>query len=452
MVMLFGLTCCSSGGKDTSGEEQEKTDIAEDPIEDEEPEKTEEKPKGDLVVDAHTYAYSGKDEFDQDLELEYHIPKIDLDTDGAKAINDEIEKTFFGGENEMAYIGFILNNDEPKNSEVGYGEIDYDWYVNQDILSLVIECEGFYDNDEYYVYNLDMKSDTRLANADMIATAGLTESDFKKTAEKVLGSKYWEMFGGSVKNIVYDESSAEFFNKQLSSTISGDNINNADLYLNEKSQLCMIAQIYSLAGADYYWHDLNTVDYTLLPYKLLDVKEYAEKPKATPAYWKSAYTDYINDGRSGMDGSFGYESYGFYLVDINGDEIPELYIDYLTTAGGSELVTYANGEVVSQYLTVDSLSFIKGKNIFREAGGRMGTYFDIIYTIKNGKFTTVAEGGYMVKNWEPYEADYTWDDATVTADEYDSLMNSVFDTDSAIWAMDTTRYDNQSIITAIQNY
>jgi hypothetical protein len=58
----------------------------------------------------------------------------------------------------------------------------------------------------------------------------------------------------------------------------------------------------------------------------------------------------------------------------------------------------------------------------------------------------------MVKNWEPYEADYTWDDATVTADEYDSLMNSVFDTDSAIWAMDTTRYDSQSIITAIQNY
>ncbi|MBQ6540837.1 MAG: hypothetical protein IJL71_07415 [Oscillospiraceae bacterium] len=452
LAMLFGLTCCAGNSGKPAEDAPQETEEPEEPPAEEEPqeEQEEDEPVGDLVVENHTYTYTGKDEFGQDLDLEYHIPRINLDAPGAKAINNEIDKYFFNPDNDYTNISFIFSDKGPKNAEVGYYTINYKWAVNDGILSLVIESLGIWDNSEFQVYNYDVKNDLRLSNSDMITKAGLTETQFEKKAEDLLGSKFWSMFGSAIDNIVTDRETAEFFNRQLSNTISGDNIKSSQLYFNEDGQLCMTAAVYSLAGGDYYMHDLNTEDFTSLPYKLLDLSKHESTTKS--ADWKTAYTDFINDNRLGMDGSFGFESYGFYLVDINGDAIPELYVDYLTTAGGSELATYADGKVVSQYLTIDSLSFLKGKNLFRESGGRMGSYFDVIYTIENGKFITLAEGSYIVKSNDPYEADYTWAGESVTAEEYEAKLNEKFDTDSAVWAMDTTRYDSQSIIKAIKNY
>lgn len=55
------------------------------------------------------------------------------------------------------------------------------------------------------------------------------------------------------------------FNAQLENTISQENLRKALPYLNSEGQLCIIAPIYSMAGADYYYHELNLSDLTLIP-------------------------------------------------------------------------------------------------------------------------------------------------------------------------------------------
>lgn len=203
--------------------------------------------------------YSQDIRVSDDLLYGYHIPRVHLSGNYADAINTEIYNSLYSvAEDSVKQIG-----------EYGYPSssagISYRWAVNGNILSLVILRQGEYALDEYMVYNINISSGEEVSTASLIQAAGLSEGEYYEKAKQVLGSRFWSGWDPSSANFGY-QYFVDFFNEQLKRTISNENIDQSHPYINENGQLCMIVRLYSLAGADSYWHDLNMIEFELSPY------------------------------------------------------------------------------------------------------------------------------------------------------------------------------------------
>lgn len=179
--------------------------------------------------------------------------------------------------------------------------------------------------------------------------------------------------------------------------------------------------------------------------------------------WKQAYIDYINS-----HGQFEISK----LVNINNDEIPELYINFGTTASGDVLCSYAEGTVIEQPMYNYGFSYIEGQNLFRDLGGHMDVYYDKIYTIQDGQFALLYSGDYGAEDNSNVQLDesgmpiynYYWNGTQVSSqEEYMTLLNQVYNTEQAITPYDGAQYedgryvgnglcDYNEIIEAINNY
>ncbi len=161
--------------------------------------------------------------------------------------------------------------------------------------------------------------------------------------------------------------------------------------------------------------------------------------------WKEAYIDYIIDSQNYYDG-FDSPQYVYALVNLNNDSIPELYINFGSTAGGDAICTYYEGQVIEQLLWNYGLSYIEGQNIFRNSGGHMGYYYDEIYSFKNGQFDLLHKGEYeLADNSQSYDTNqyyYYWDETPVSSEsEYMNLLNAAIDTQQSISPLDDSNYD-----------
>ena len=160
------------------------------------------------------------------------------------------------------------------------------------------------------------------------------------------------------------------------------------------------------------------------------------------------------------------------LVNINNDEIPELYLNFGTTASGDVLCSYAEGTVIEQPMYNYGFSYIEGQNLFRDLGGHMDVYYDKIYTIQGGQFALLYSGDYGAEDNSNVQLDesgmpiynYYWNGTQVSSqEEYMTLLNQVYNTEQAITPYDGAQYedgryvgnglcDYNEIIEAINNY
>lgn len=197
-----------------------------------------------------------------ELKSNYHIPKINISGSVVEQINEEIYNSLYP-EIEAALLD-VNEYGYPYSSE----GISYRWAVNGDVLSLIIlnsVSPDFGGMHKYMVYNISISTGNIVLNEDIFSIVGLSEDEFYEKAKQVLGSCYWSNWEIDNENFEY-QSFVDRFNEQLEKTISDENIKQAFLYINEYGQLCMVAPIYSLADADYYWHDLNMIEFELLPH------------------------------------------------------------------------------------------------------------------------------------------------------------------------------------------
>ena len=216
----------------------------------------------DCVYTANMYnAETGKSEITE-ITCTFRIPQINLSGSVIEQINNEIYNALYP----------VIEDSLEEISEYGYPfsseEISYRWAVNGNILSLVILNSSASDRgggNAYMVYNIDISSGEEVSTASLIQTAGFSEGEYYEKAKQVLGSSFWSNWDPSNENFGY-QSFVDFFNEQLKRTVSDDNIAQSHPYINEKGQLCIIAKKYSLAAADYYWHDLNMIEFELSPY------------------------------------------------------------------------------------------------------------------------------------------------------------------------------------------
>lgn len=204
----------------------------------------------DLVTDAYSEEFGGR---------KFYIPNINLSSEEVANINAEIWATLYDG-----VVNNVLdrwNQDHYEGSE----NITYNWYLNGEVLSVVIESNPFeWAWTDYYVYNINITTGTVLSSEALIQDYGISTEEYNRLAEQVLGSKFWNGWDRTNENF-QSNTFVLRFNEALQRTISQAKINQTFPYINDKGELCMIAKVYSLAGAEYYWNNLNMVNFALIP-------------------------------------------------------------------------------------------------------------------------------------------------------------------------------------------
>lgn len=146
--------------------------------------------------------------------------------------------------------------------------------------------------------------------------------------------------------------------------------------------------------------------------------------------WKSAYRNYLLSNPIGdlINGGV------FWLVYVDEDSTPELIIDTQVTAGGCHILTCHNGKVDSEIVGSNGCSYYieKGNRLLNSAG-QMGSYYDQVYAIENGKWQSV----YYAENDElpsaTYETDHSFvrsyyiGNRKVSRSEYRKTLETHFD-------------------------
>lgn len=267
-----------------------------------------------LVSDAFSYTDAG-----ESSSFEYHIPKINIDDAAIAQLNQEI------------YAG--LEYDHIASDIAAYGFADhsasYQWSVNGSILSLVTKTDDTMAPwTEYSVYNISILDGTEITDEELVSSVGLSMDDYYIKVEQALGSKYWE--GWDRANEQFQNNSfCEMFNAQLENTISQENLRKALPYLNSEGQLCIIAPIYSMAGADYYYHELNLSDLTLIPdYKYgVEIQAHAINISQEEAYQIAC--DYWDFTPGDVADETGFELFVSYDTTITSQNSGKTYYCYL---------------------------------------------------------------------------------------------------------------------------
>lgn len=267
-----------------------------------------------LVSDAFSYTDAG-----ESSSFEYHIPKINIDDAAIAQLNQEI------------YAG--LEYDHIASDIAAYGFADhsasYQWSVNGSILSLVTKTDDTMAAwTEYSVYNISILDGTEITDEELVSSVGLSMDDYYIKVEQALGSKYWE--GWDRANEQFQNNSfCEMFNAQLENTISQENLRKALPYLNSEGQLCIIAPIYSMAGADYYYHELNLSDLTLIPdYKYgVEIQAHAINISQEEAYQIAC--DYWDFTPGDVADETGFELFVSYDTTITSQNFGKTYYCYL---------------------------------------------------------------------------------------------------------------------------
>lgn len=177
--------------------------------------------------------------------------------------------------------------------------------------------------------------------------------------------------------------------------------------------------------------------------------------------WKKAYIQFIVENGMIYDGMRDSFKEWYKLVDINGDDIPELYINFNSTADGDVLCSYYDDMVVYQWMWNYGFSYIEGQNLFMDSGGNMDEYYNKVYSIDDGEFVLRYDGeagasdnanvqvdseGYPVYN-------YYWNGTQVLSEEeYQKLLNDVYDVNQASDFYNGDKYNYREILEAIINY
>lgn len=270
-----------------------------------------------LVTDAYSndctyttkmYNYETKKSEETEITCTFRIPKINLPGAVIEQINSEIYSTLYpvieDSVEEIAEYGF------PFSSE----EISYRWAVNGNILSLVIldsSAPDFGGGNVYMVYNIDITTGEKVSDASLIQAAGLSEKEYYEKAKQVLGSSFWSNWDPSNENFGH-QSFVDFFNEQLRKTVSDDNITQSHPYINEKGQPCIIAKKYSLAAADYYWHDLNMIEFELSPYYASEAGRITHSINVSEEEAYQIACDYWDYSEGDVSAESGFELYLVY--------------------------------------------------------------------------------------------------------------------------------------------
>ena len=173
----------------------------------------------------------------------YHVPQIFSETPTAKEINAEIAERF-GKRVEEQF--------QNMKDGLSLWSLHTEWHsywVDSELFLLISADEegGFKD---YAVYGYDFVTDSRLTNEMILEQRGIDLESYKES----LREKAQLMFEDMYSSVPQESRTNMGYYSQLEKTISDANVEDAVLFVDGSVELEAVMRIYSLAGADWYYH------------------------------------------------------------------------------------------------------------------------------------------------------------------------------------------------------
>ena len=173
----------------------------------------------------------------QEVTVPVSIPKLLLSGDDATACQAKIERDL---ESELKSIA---ESADAKNS-LSYLYIRFDAFLNNNILSIMVECCNVYDRNSYYTYNLDVTTGKWLDTDALMER--IQFADYTEKVTQAARTCFESKWGGS----------SDLYKDRLNATIDPQNIADAKPYLDQDGNLKVIVFIGSMAGASGYYEIL----------------------------------------------------------------------------------------------------------------------------------------------------------------------------------------------------
>ena len=224
---------------------QPATDAAEDPTESVDP--SPELMSYDVqTAREETYSYTDGVGNHYNIPLEY--PKVIMDSEDADALNKEIaaefDKRFDDAEDNMnkGVSAIIIS-------------LDYDCDEVNGVLSICIREKYDWGQTGYFLYSLDLRDGTRIAdNDEMLDILGLDEedvlADMREAVKVYYRDDYPDPSGGNY---------ADQYNQAVEKTLSDENLANAVYYVRAGSLYANV-KVYTIAGAGMKYVLLEVTD------------------------------------------------------------------------------------------------------------------------------------------------------------------------------------------------
>lgn len=403
----------------------------------------------------------------------------------------------FANDNKDSVLYIWQDNKIQKSHHGDHGLIpDYLYYYNIN------------DNKTYMVSPIEDNCEEY--KSDNVVLARCVSMSIKKDGTYTCSNKYDKFYlsnnNGKINNIAYDDGINSYSSFTQSHKIIYAKKDNKYFYFNNKGEQIIsddIKQSYMSPAGITNSSDIkkgqspfldvdnviavNTKDggcfYDINGDKLTDIEDFEEvrpmingfawvkkdgkwgvikynKLKKEDDNWKKEYINCIKR-IVGNDINIRDES-EYMFVNINGDDIPEIFFYSGFGYGGSALITYNNKNAIDLHQGNSSgIHYIEGENLFDYSGGHMDTYYNIIYQIVDGEFVMLHNGKYGAinnsrikydKNGKPIY-NYYWNNIQVSEEEYNNLLNEAFDKEKAVYPKDVTKsYSYKEIFKAIENY
>lgn len=200
----------------------------------------------DAFVDTLEYTdYSGTS------TLCYHIPRFDMDTPQMEDLNEEI----------FAELYDLLENNVYDNPEQPFlYQMCYDWVQVDHMVSLLVFVQADWGISLFRVYNVYADGSGEISDELLLEYFGCDAEAFPRMVKERMEKKFHSMYGDVA------EIDGEYYQIQLSKTLSQENAMNAQPFIAADGSLAVVCTIYAMAGGDSYDHILYLTENGDAPY------------------------------------------------------------------------------------------------------------------------------------------------------------------------------------------
>lgn len=168
----------------------------------------------------------------------YHIPKFDMDSPQTESLNRAIYMELYELLEENVY-------EYPEQPFLF--SMHYSWVQVENIVSLLVYAQADWGIEVYKVYHAYADGSGVVSREELLEFLGYTQEEFYAMVQTKLEDYYRTSYSG------YPGSETdEYYQMQLQNTISDENVTKVVPYIAVNGDLCCVATIYSLAGADAY--------------------------------------------------------------------------------------------------------------------------------------------------------------------------------------------------------
>ena len=173
-------------------------------------------------------------------------------------------------------------------------------------------------------------------------------------------------------------------------------------------------------------------------FSFLQEQDRIEQDDSCLEEWKQAYLNYLEEDDYA-------DTCTYSLIYVDDDDIPEMVVDTGGEARGCQFLTFHDHVLDVWQSDRLNVTYIERGNLICNSDGKMGYYFDNVYTIQDGKWVYVDGGvwgdgpdGVQIDendNWlvffywtgkEPWNWEEYWDGEEITGEEYDARLNAIY--------------------------